>query len=108
MKKITCEFCGEKFKYADQRCPHCGGPNRLASKAQTEAAMKEGKALPALADSKRHGKHGAGRPKTIEELRTFAVKHNLPLEKMRVLLGEAHREPKTLGIHPAEDGSVVG
>lgn len=107
MKKITCEFCGEKFNDADQRCPHCGGPNRLASKAQTEAAMKEGKALPALADSERHGKHGAGRPKTIEELRTFAVKHNLPLEKMRVHLGEDYREPKAFGIYQAEDGSFV-
>ena len=40
-----------------------------------------------------------GIPKTIEELKAFSDKHNLPLKDMRFFLGEDFKEPKAVSIH---------
>ena len=101
MKKITCEYCGEKFNDTAQRCPHCGGPNRLASQAQGESRLTE-------KDPRQSAKkRGAAKPRTIDELRAFAAAHKLPLDRMRVHLGEDYRGPKAFGIYQAKDGSYV-
>ena len=64
-------------------CPHCGaklsGANRTADK----------------------------QPKTIEELRAFAVAHNLPLERMRFFIGEDFKKPRAFGIYQDGENFVV-
>ncbi len=48
-----------------------------------------------------------GIPKTIEELKAFSDKHNLPLKDMRFFLGEDFKEPKAFGIYKDDDGNFV-
>lgn len=57
--KLKCNYCGSFIKDTDEKCPNCGAVN--------EHLMRS-------AD---------GIPKTIEELKAFCQKHNLPLKQMR-------------------------
>ena len=83
---LKCEYCGGALTGQERSCPNCGA------------------AVPALAAS------AAGSdkvPKTIAELKTFAQKHNLPLQKMRVFLGEDYRGAKAFGIYQESADSFV-
>ena len=114
MKKLSCEYCGEKFDGKLRRCPHCGGMNKLAfqyeqNEAREAAAEKaaRGEDGAAAAPQATEPKQGVRKPKTIEELKLFAAEHDLPLRDMRVHLGEDYDGAKAYGIYRAEDGSFV-
>ena len=78
-----CEYCGSWIDDTDEVCPHCGAPNEhLMASAE-------------------------GVPKTIDELREFALSHNLPLEDMRFFIGEDFKEPRAFGIFQDGDDFVV-
>lgn len=77
--KIRCEYCGQLIDETEDTCPHCGAVNPAASRA------------------------ASGVPRTIEELKAFAARHNLPLEKMRFFLGEDYRGPRAFGICRDDD-----
>ncbi len=81
--KTKCSFCGSFISDTDEICPNCGAVN--------ENLMRS-------AD---------GIPKTIEELKAFSDKHNLPLKDMRFFLGENFKEPKAFGIYKDDDGNFV-
>ena len=81
--KTKCSFCGSFISDTDEICPNCGAVN--------ENLMRS-------AD---------GIPKTIEELKAFSDKHNLPLKDMRFFLGEDFKEPKAFGIYKDDDGNFV-
>lgn len=76
--KIRCEYCEQYIDDTDEVCPHCGAVNPSASRA------------------------ASGVPRTIEELKAFAARHNLPLAKMRVFLGEDYTGARAYGIYRDE------
>lgn len=90
MKKIICAYCGTKYDAEEPRCPSCGGPN--TQETEPQAAPSE---------------QGLKKPQTIQELRDFAAAHKLPLNKMRVHIGEDYGNPRAYGIFQTEDGSFV-
>lgn len=84
--KIPCEYCGQMIPETAQTCPHCGAAN---SKVKRTAY---------------------GVPTTIEELRAYCQRHNLPLQDMRVFLGEDYRARKPsvfTGTRPPEILSFI-
>lgn len=81
--KFTCEYCGNYLSDTDENCPTCGAPNSHLVRA------------------------ASGVPRTIGELKAFAAKHNLPLDKMRFFLGEDCREARAFGIYQEPDGDFV-
>ena len=81
--KLKCSYCGSFIKDTDEKCPNCGAVN--------EHLMRS-------AD---------GIPKTIEELKAFCQKHNLPLEQMRFFIGENFTEPKAFGIYKDDKGNFI-
>ena len=82
MKK-TCDYCGNYLSETDENCPHCGAPNPNLKRA------------------------GEGVPATIEELRAFCEKHDMPLEQMRFFIGEDCREARAFGVYQDEEGMFV-
>lgn len=78
----TCEYCGGLLDGKESSCPHCGAP----------VSAQSGK---------------SAKPRTLEELISFARSHNLPLEKMRFFLGQDYPGPKAFGIYRDGDGSFV-
>ena len=81
--KLKCNYCGSFIKDTDEKCPNCGAVN--------EHLMRS-------AD---------GIPKTIEELKAFCQKHNLPLKQMRFFIGENFTEPKAFGIYKDDEGNFI-
>lgn len=81
--KITCEYCGGFLQDTEEFCPNCGAVNKNVMRS---------------AD---------GIPKTIEELKAFAISKNLPLEQMRFFIGENITEPRAFGIYKDEYGNFV-
>lgn len=70
-----CEYCGAYINDTDAMCPHCGAVN--------DNVMRS-------AD---------GIPKTIGELKAYAVQNHLPLEQMRFFIGEDYRGARAFGIY---------
>ena len=54
--KVKCEYCGNFIPDTEEVCPVCGAPNEHMVRS------------------------GDGIPKTIEELKAFALSKNLPLD----------------------------
>ena len=81
--RVKCEYCNNFIDDTEEQCPYCGAPNEHMARS------------------------AAGIPKTIEELRAFAIGHNLPLEKMRFFIGEDYKGAKAFGIYKKPDGNVV-
>ena len=79
-----CEYCGRSIPQGEDTCPHCGAP-----------------VLPSA------GSGSAGVPQTIEELKAFAARHNLPLADMRFFLGENYPDPRAFGIYEDEYGQFI-
>ena len=77
--KVKCRSCGKLFKPEEETCPYCG--------AFQNAPVRS-------ADST---------PRTVEELKAFARRHDLPLEKMRFFLGENYTGPRAYGIYQDEN-----
>lgn len=76
--KIPCEYCGQMIPETAQNCPNCGAANSRVKRT------------------------AYGVPTTIEELRAYCQRHNLPLKDMRVFLGEDYRGAKAFGIYRDE------
>ncbi len=76
--KIPCEYCGQMIPETEQTCPYCGAANKNVKRA------------------------AYGVPTTIEELRAWCKAHNLPLQDMRVFIGEDYRGAKAFGIYKDE------
>ena len=70
-----CEYCNAWIDDADEVCPNCGAPNSHLMVS------------------------GEGEPKTIQELKEFCERHNLPLRQMRFYIGEDFKEPRAFGIY---------
>lgn len=81
--KVKCEYCGSYYSDAYTNCPNCGAPN---------------------INTQRTGK---GVPRTIEELKAFCSRYNVPVEKLRFFIGEDYRQPKAFGIYRDVDGEYV-
>ncbi len=76
--KIKCEYCGQMISETNQTCPYCGAENSRVSRVAN------------------------GVPTTIGELKVYCGKHNLPLQKMRVFIGEDYRGARAFGIYKDE------
>lgn len=81
--KVKCDYCGSYISDADSNCPRCGAPNVNA------------------------GRTGSGVPRTIEELKAFIARYNIPAEKMRFFIGEDYRQPRAFGIYRDMEGDYV-
>ena len=76
--KIKCSWCGSWINDFDEVCPNCGGTNE------------------------NFRRQGTGVPQTVEELKEWAKKHNLPLRQMRTYIGENYTGAKAFGIYKDE------
>ena len=76
--KIKCGWCGSWINDFDEKCSFCGGINENFKR------------------------QGTGVPQTLEELKEWADKHNLPLRQMRTYIGENYTGAKAFGIYKDE------
>ena len=81
--RSKCEYCGSYVESTEENCPNCGAVNP------------------------NHQRNAAGVPQTIEELKDFCAKHDLPLEQMRFFIGVDYKKPKAFGIYQDGDGNFV-
>ena len=79
--KVKCEYCDNYYDGEATECPHCGGPNEHIRRTANNV------------------------PHTIAELRGWAEQFNLPLDEMRVHIGEDYKGAKAFGIY--KDGERV-
>ena len=72
--KIQCDYCGNTYEDTLEKCPDCGAPNP--------------------------SHQNTGKPKTIEELKDWYKKRNLPdPEVTRFFIGVDYKNPKAFGIY---------
>lgn len=83
--KVQCDYCGQMIPETGQNCPYCGGANSKVKRAAN------------------------GIPATIAELKAYCGAHHLPLDDMRVFIGENYQGAKAFGIYqdPATGNFVV-
>ena len=81
--KIKCEYCNNYMEDSDAFCESCGAANKNIARFAN------------------------GVPRTISELKNFAVMHNLPLESMHIYIGENYPYPKAFGIYQEANGDFV-
>lgn len=81
--RSKCEYCGSYVESTEENCPNCGAVNP------------------------NHQRNASGVPQTLEELKDFCARHNLPLEQMRFFIGEDYKKPKAFGIYQDADGNFV-
>ena len=83
--KVVCDYCDCYIEATDEKCPNCGAPNTHFVRTASDT------------------------PKTIEQLKDFCIRKNLPLEKMHVHIGENYNQPKAFGIYkdPATGHFIV-
>jgi len=80
--KIKCDYCGNTYEDTQEKCPSCGAPNP--------------------------SHQNTGQPKTIEELKDWYRKRNLPdSEVTRFFIGEDYKQPKAFGIYKDENGQFI-
>lgn len=82
--KIKCDYCGNMTDERNSFCPSCGaslnGVKRFAN----------------------------GQPQTIEQLKEWYIKHNLPPEEVtRFFIGKNVKEPRAFGIYRDSNGDYV-
>ncbi len=82
-----CRYCGSDIRSDEENCPGCGAPN----------AFFVGDGVPSLSP----------RPRTMEDLKDFAVEHSLPLERMRFYVDRDYRESRAYGIYRDGDKFIV-
>lgn len=81
--RSKCEYCGSYVESTEENCPNCGAVNP------------------------NHQRNASGVPQTLEELKDFCARHNLPLEEMRFFIGVDYKKPKAFGIYQDADGNFV-
>lgn len=77
--KIQCEYCGQMIPETEQTCPYCGAANTRVKRT------------------------AYGVPATIQELKDYCAAHHLPLNEMRVFIGENYRGARAFGIYRDEN-----
>ena len=82
--KVKCDFCENYFEDTESGCPYCGAVNSAAG----------------------NRRFSNGVPKTIEELKEWVEKNNVPLDKVPVYIGVNGAQPKCIGIY-REGGEVI-
>ena len=82
-----CPYCGSDLRSDEEICPGCGAPN--------EYYVSGG--VPSFSP----------RPRTMEDLKDFAVEHSLPLERMRFFVGRDYRESRAYGIYQDGEKFIV-
>lgn len=73
--KVNCDYCGSFIEATDEQCPNCGGVNTHFVRTASDT------------------------PQTIDELRAYCAKNNLPLDRMHVHIAEDYKAPKAFGIY---------
>ena len=81
--KIKCEYCEQMIEDTDPQCPYCGAVNENVKRGASQV------------------------PTTIDELKSFCVAHNMPLEKMRFFIGEDYKGARAFGIFQDGNGDFV-
>ncbi len=81
--RSKCEYCGSYVESTEENCPNCGAVNP------------------------NHQRNATGVPQTMEELKDFCSKHNLPLEEMRFFIGTDYKKPKAFGVYQDADGNFI-
>lgn len=77
--QVKCKYCDSYISDTDERCPSCGATNDLLTRT------------------------AIGAPKTIEELKTWYIEHNLPDENItRFFIGKDIKEARAFGIYKEE------
>lgn len=77
--KITCSYCGGKFKDTMESCPNCGAPNEGVVRTTSS------------------------QPVTIEQLKEWYTSKGLPpYDVTRFFIGENYTKPKAFGIYKDE------
>lgn len=108
---IKCEHCGTYMDDGDKFCPMCGAPNPEQPQEESPLTLDPNAEEEQLHQATEEVLHRAdqalGVPQTMEELRRFADRHNLPLSQMHMHLGEDYRGPKAYGIYRDESGQFV-
>ena len=82
--KVQCEYCNSWIDDTDEKCPNCGGVNKVYKRATDQT------------------------PKTIEELKQWYVNHHLPPEETtRFFIGRNYQQPRAFGIYQNEKGEFI-
>jgi len=81
--RVKCEYCGNYILDTEENCSVCGAPNEHMVRS------------------------GDGIPKTIEDLKQYAVSKGLPLKQMRFFIGEDIKEPRAFGIYEDIGGDFI-
>ena len=82
--KVQCEYCNSWIDDTDEKCPNCGGVNKVYKRATDQT------------------------PKTIEELKQWYVNHHLPPEETtRFFIGRNYQQPRAFGIYQNEKVSSL-
>lgn len=76
--KVKCNHCGAEIESTDELCPNCGAVNDKFQRTASDI------------------------PQTIEELKSFCEEKKIPLNKIRVHIGEDYKIPKAFGIYKDE------
>ena len=76
--QIKCTYCGQFISDTDPVCPYCAAPNELLKRASD------------------------GIPRTMVELKAWALEKKYPIGAMRVFIGVDYREPRAYGIYQDE------
>lgn len=76
--KRKCDYCDVAYQDTLEKCPNCGAPNEHIRRVADDI------------------------PKTIEELKEYCNKHQIPTEKLRFYIGENYEGPKAFGIYKDE------
>jgi len=77
--QVKCDYCGSFIDEQLETCPNCGAPNEHIKRTAT------------------------GVPGTIEELKEFCEKNNVPIDKFHFHIGENYTGPKAFGIYYDEE-----
>lgn len=81
--KVKCDYCENYFDDELSNCPFCGGTNNHIRRGSDDV------------------------PKTIEELKEFCTKNNIPAENLKFHIGEDFKGPKAFGIYVNNNGDFV-
>ncbi len=77
--QIKCDYCGNYIPDTEPVCPNCGAPNNGVKRTADEV------------------------PHTIEQLKEYVAKNNIPVDQLRFFIGVDYKEAKAFGIYKDED-----
>lgn len=81
--QVKCEYCDSYYDDDEEKCPYCGATNENLNRT------------------------AKGEPRTIEELKEYCIRHNIPTDTMHVYIGENYTGPKAYGIYQDGENFIV-